>query len=66
MPPGSSAASASRPATSFNEARRFLLASVKIIVPVEKSSAAMPLRFGIALPTRSQCKRPEIIRWMTT
>ena len=47
-------------------ARRFDPASVRVTVPVEKSSAASPILPGSFAPASFQCSRPAIIRWMST
>ena len=52
-PPGSSAASASSPATSLIHARFFGLASVRRSVPESKSSERRPIFFGMGAPALS-------------
>ena len=57
-----SSANCAAPCTRRREARFFLLASVKIIVPELKSKPARPLRFGTAAPDSRHWRRPEIMR----
>ena len=65
-PPGSCSASAPAPRTRWMAARFFVPASVMTSVPVLKSKAATPILPGGRAPAAFQCRRPAIIRWMTT
>ena len=66
IPPGSIAASASRPWSRWSEARRCVPASVSSKVPaVSNSNSASAIRPGGLLPGASHLRRPAIIRWIT-
>ena len=62
MPPGSIAASASRPSTTWIDARRLVPASVNSSVPAPKAKLASAPRAGVLAPVANQRRRPAIIR----
>jgi hypothetical protein len=65
-PPRSWARSARAPATTWIDARFLVPSSVKRRVPVGKSNAASPRRFGMWASGSRHRSRPAIIRWITS
>ena len=66
MPPGSMSGSACSPRRTCSEARRLEPASVRTRVPSEKSSARSAWRPESLACGGRQCKRPAIMRWITS